>query len=334
MMLLSSRVGASNVEAAADGGTVTYLLSTELQNAMTSPNDHETPYQSYRRELDVDVDEEQENTWKVTDFGRVHTVSQGRLRLRILRISGCSTQGCVCACTHCAFFSHSPCFPVDQYSRDGSLHATDEVFNSASHLVALLLSCLGSALLVVEASTQRDAWKIVSLSIYGVSLIFLFLMSTLHHALEGPWEGFLRKMDYLAIYPLIGGTFTPLCLVYYHDSAIGWTFCSTVWLIAIIGMIMTAKYFERIPKWLSMTMYVSLGWLGACMTYWLIPVMQEGFGLFVLGGVIYTVGGYVYSTEQPNPFPGKFGFHEIWHVAVMLAAFVHWMLMYLYVLQY
>lgn len=222
-------------------------------------------------------------------------------------------------------------------SRDGSIHATDEVFNAASHLSATMLSILGTVLLITDSSAQGDAWKIVSFSIYGASLIFLFTCSTLHHSIVGSprLESFLRMLDYLAIYPLIAGTFTPLCLVFYHDSPIGWAFSSVVWGISIIGMLGTAFHFVQIPKWLSMTMYITLGWMGGCMTYWLLPALgRNGFGLFLLGGVCYTGGGYIYTTEKPNPFPGKFGFHEIWHIAVVVGAFIHWCLMYFYVLPW
>jgi hemolysin III len=206
-----------------------------------------------------------------------------------------------------------------------------------------MLSILGTALLVSEASSTQvlsdgteippDAWKIVSFSVYGASLIFLFLCSTVHHAVVGPLEGLFRMMDYLAIYPLIAGTFTPLCLVFFHDKSVGWAFCSTVWGLAILGMIATATCFHKIPRWFSMTMYVTLGWLGAGMTSWLIPVLGwGGFGLFLLGGVFYTVGGYIFTMETPNPIPGRFGFHEIWHVAVLIGAAIHWFLMFLYVL--
>jgi hemolysin III len=100
-------------------------------------------------------------------------------------------------------------------------------------------------------------------------------------------------------------------------------------------MAMTVSLHAKIPKWMSMTMYVTLGWLGAFMAYWLLAVLGwGGFGLFFLGGVFFTVGGYVYSTEQPNPVPGKFGFHEIWHIFVVLGAATHWLLMYCYVLPW
>lgn len=224
---------------------------------------------------------------------------------------------------------------VGEYSRDGSVHATDEVFNSASHLCALMLSFLGAVLLITQSSSMGEPWKIVAFAIYGSSLLFLFGASTLHHSIVGSMEPFLKMLDYLAIFPLIAGTFTPLCLVFFHDNTIGWTFFGTIWFLSICGMILTACLHERIPKWLSMTLYVTMGWLGACMTYWLAPFLGvQGLALLVIGGLWFTVGGYIFYTEQPNPIPGKFGFHEIWHVMVILGALTHWVLMYFYVLPY
>mmetsp|Transcript_11852 Transcript_11852/g.14339 ORF Transcript_11852/g.14339 Transcript_11852/m.14339 type:complete len:261 (-) Transcript_11852:52-834(-) len=227
---------------------------------------------------------------------------------------------------------------VPERSRDGSVHATDEVFNAASHLAATFFSILGTVLLIVQASAQGEPWKIVSFSIYGASLIFLFGASTLHHSITATEkvEEFFRMLDYLAIYPLIAGTFTPLCLVFYNNSVIGWAFCSVVWALSIAGMIMTITIFNKVPKWLSMTMYITLGWLGACMTYWLIPVIGwDGMCLFVLGGVFYTVGGYIYSTESLGIIiPGSIGFHEVWHIFVILGAGTHFLLMYTHVLPW
>jgi hemolysin III len=252
------------------------------------------PYYPHASEYGHELPQQPPEVWSITDFGR-----------------------------------------VNERSRDGSVHATDEVFNTASHFAATFLSFLGTVLLVVQASARHEPWKIVSFSVYGASLVFLFAASTLHHGLTGVHEAFFRRLDYLAIYPLISGTFTPLCLVFYHDSLIGWVFGATVWAIAILGMVATAFWFHKIPKWLSMTAYMTLGWLGACMTYWLIPVLgMDGFGLFLFGGILYTGGGYVFYTERPNPYPGTFGFHEIWHVTVVLAATCHWLLMYTYVLPW
>lgn len=226
---------------------------------------------------------------------------------------------------------------VGNLSRDGSIHATDEVFNSCSHLAGFFMSVLASVLLISESSAQGAPWKIVSFSIYGASLCFLFGASTLHHAITTTpaWERFFQLLDYLAIFPLIAGTFTPLCLVYFPYTTVGWSFFSVVWVLSLASMHVTARYFDKAPKWLTMTFYITLGWLGAFLTFWLWPVMgMGGVGLMILGGVLYTIGGIIYSTEQPNPYPGRFGFHELWHIFVLLAAAVHWFMMYEYVLKW
>lgn len=226
---------------------------------------------------------------------------------------------------------------VHERSRDGSVHSTDEVINAASHLAASMFTFLGSVLLIVGASAQGEPWKIVSFSIYGLSVTFMFVASTLHHSITGPpkLEETLRIMDYLAIYPLIAGTFTPLCLVFFHSSYIGWTFFAVIWFLAACGMFMTVCLFHKIPKWMTMTIYISMGWIGAFMTYWLFPYIGwTGILLLVAGGLFYTVGGYVYSVEEPNPYPGRFGFHEIWHIAVILGVASHWCLMYFIVLPW
>jgi hemolysin III len=143
-------------------------------------------------------------------------------------------------------------------------------------------------------------------------------------------------LDYLAIYPLIAGTFTPLCLFYLRDSVIGWSFLGVAWFLAFAGMILTATFgVERIPKWLSMTTYITMGWLGGILAIWLVPkVGGSGMSTFVSGGVAFTAGGYIFASERPNPIPGKFGFHEIWHVAVILGAALHYAVMYFYVLPW
>lgn len=235
---------------------------------------------------------------------------------------------------HITDFNHPSIGPL---SRDGSVHVTDEVFNAGSHVAATILSILGTSLLIAEASSQGNAWKIVSFSLYGASLINLFGSSTLHHMISSSEivERRLRMLDYVAIYPLIAGTFTPMCLVFYHDSVIGWCFFGTIWLIALAGMFFTIFLFHKIPKWLSMTMYITLGWLGVFMGNWLFPMLgYGGMAVYLLGGLFYTVGGAVFVLEKPNPIPGSFGFHEIWHVAVILGAGAHWCLIYFFVLPW
>jgi hemolysin III len=210
-------------------------------------------------------------------------------------------------------------------SRDGSPHATDEVFNSVSHLAAFIISVLGTVLLITKSATSDSgvAWKVVSFSIYGLSLCNLFLCSTLHHAVTSTRkvERLFQLLDYLAIFPLIAGTFTPMCLVFLHSTVIGWSFLAVVWTLSMISMVGLSHHFVKTPKWLTMTLYITLGWFGGFLALYLYPTYLQlnGIMLLILGGAFYTVGGYIYTTEQPSSdrlIPGKFGFHELWHIFV------------------
>jgi len=220
-----------------------------------------------------------------------------------------------------------------QRSRDGSLHVTDERFNTVSHLFAACFALVGAGLLISQAGVQGDPWKIVGLSVYGASLLSLFVSSTMHHGLDRSprLNEALRTLDYDAVFLLIGGTVTPLVLVLFR-TAFGWTVLGAVWAIAALGIVLRSVH-RRLPKYVTNTLYIALGWL---------PVLLVGAGgalpvgalvLMAAGGVVYSAGFVIFVAERPNLWPGVFGFHETWHLLVVVAAFLHYLLMYLYVLQ-
>jgi len=124
-------------------------------------------------------------------------------------------------------------------SRDGSIHVTDERFNAASHLAAALFAVVGTGLLVAQASVQGDPWKIVALSVYGLSLITLFTASALHHGIDRGLRvnEILRTIDYDSVFFLIAGTATPLVLVLFRNTY-GWTVLGGVWTIAVLGIVL------------------------------------------------------------------------------------------------
>jgi len=217
-------------------------------------------------------------------------------------------------------------------SRDGSIHVTDEKFNAASHLAAACFAVVGTGLLVAQAGAQGDPWKIVGLSIYGLSLIVLFSASALHHGIDrGPRVNeILRTIDYDSVFLLIAGTATPLVLVLFRN-VYGWTVLGGVWVIAVLGIVIRSVW-TRIPKWVTNTLYITLGWTAALLAGVAASVPLPALVLMAIGGVVYTVGFTIYVVEKPNPFPGVFGFHEIWHVLVVLAALLHYILIYFYVL--
>ena len=219
-----------------------------------------------------------------------------------------------------------------QLSRDGSVHVTDERFNTVSHLFATCFAIAGAALLIVQAAEQRDAWKLVGFSVYGLSVVTLFVSSTLHHGIDGGprVNEVLRTLDYDSVFLLIAGSTTPMVLVLFRTTY-GWTVLGAVWGIAAAGIV-ARSILRQLPKYVTNTLYIALGWM---------PVLLVGSGasvpggallLMAAGGLLYSAGFVVFVIERPNPWPGVFGFHEIWHLVVVVAAVLHYLLMYFYVL--
>jgi len=217
-------------------------------------------------------------------------------------------------------------------SRDGSRHVTDERFNTVSHLFAACFALVGAALLISQAGAQADPWKIVGFSIYGLSVVTLFVASTLHHGLDHSprVNEVLRTLDYDSVFFLIAGSVTPLVLVLFRTTY-GWTVLGGVWAIAVMGIVLRSMLRE-LPKYVTNTLYITLGW---------VPVLLVGAGgslpagayaLMAVGGLVYSAGFVIFVIEKPNPWPGVVGFHEIWHLMVVIAALLHYLLMYFYVL--
>jgi hemolysin III len=221
---------------------------------------------------------------------------------------------------------------VETRSRDGSIHVTDERFNTVSHLFASCFALVGAALLISQAGAQGDPWKIVGLSVYGVSLVSLFVSSTMHHALNrGPrLNEVLRTLDYDSVFFLIAGTVTPLVLVLFRNTY-GWTVFGAVWAIASLGIVLRSVL-RQLPKYVTNTLYVALGWVTVLLIGANGPLPVGALVLMAAGGFVYTAGFVIFVIEKPNPRPGMFGFHEIWHLLVVVAALLHYLLMYFYVL--
>jgi hemolysin III len=140
----------------------------------------------------------------------------------------------------------------------------------------------------------------------------------------------LRTMDYASVFFLIAGTATPLVLVLFR-TVYGWTVLGGVWTIAVLGIVLRSVW-RRVPKYVTNTLYIVLGWMAALLAGVASTVPLGATVLMAAGGVAYTVGFVVYVVEKPNLRPGVFGFHELWHVLVVLGALLHYLLVYFYVL--
>lgn len=222
---------------------------------------------------------------------------------------------------------------MENLSRDGSKHVTDEVINTATHLAASCFALLGLVLLVVGAVQNRDIWQVVGFTIYGLALLNLFVFSTLHHGLNlsDKANNVFRTFDYLSIFGLIGGTVTPIVLVLYRN-AFGWSMLAVVWAIIAVGIALRASI-KNLPKYITSTLFIVLGWLPVLLVIGGgVTLPPGGLALLATGGLLYTGGLVLFSLEWPNPWPGKLGFHEIWHIIVAIAALCHYMFMYLFVL--
>jgi hemolysin III len=209
---------------------------------------------------------------------------------------------------------------------------TDERFNTISHLFASCFTVAGAALLISQASAQGDPWKIAGFSVYGLSLVSLFVSSTMHHGLDRGQRlnEVLRTLDYDSVFLLIAGTITPLVLVLFRNTY-GWTVFGAVWAIASLGIVMRSVL-RQLPKYVTNTLYIALGWLTVLLVGANGRLPVGALVLMAAGGLVYSAGFVIFVIEKPNPRPGEFGFHETWHLLVVIAALLHYLLMYFYVL--
>jgi hemolysin III len=178
----------------------------------------------------------------------------------------------------------------------------------------------------VQASLQGDPWKIVSFSIYGVSLFMLYTLSTLYHSLRGRAKQIFRKLDHVAIYLLIAGTYTPFTLVTLRGTW-GWALFVIIWGLAIVGIVVDSRHREG-SRAIQMVIYLLMGWLILVAMYPLIRALPKGgLVLLVLGGLFYTSGIIFYGLDERMKHA-----HGIWHLFVLAGSISHYLAVLLYVL--
>lgn len=220
-------------------------------------------------------------------------------------------------------------------SKDGSKIVTDEVYNTTISGLGTLLAMFGTAILIIQSIAMGKPWQLLSFSVYGFGAINLFFLSAIHHGVNSTEqvEYLLRRLDYYAIFIMIAGSVTPFCLILLRNPA-GFGILGLIWFVALGGIALQVKY-PNLPRWFTTAQYVGMGWIGAIIVFriWNLLPWQATF-LLALGGLVYTVGAVLYVIERPNPFPGKFGFHEIWHLCVLSGAALHFAIMYFYLLPY
>ena len=204
----------------------------------------------------------------------------------------------------------------------------EEIANSITHGVGVLLGVVGMPILLIfSAQSDSDAgFKIAASIIYCLSMVILYLASTLYHSLTHPRaKRIFKLLDHASIYLLIAGTYTPFCLITLRDHN-GWLLFIILWSMALIGIISEAFWRTR-PRWLAVAIYLIMGWTAL----WVIPEMYRlldpiGFWLLVAGGLAYTLGTIFYVIKRVK------WFHSVFHGWVLLGTFLHFFTILLFVI--
>ena len=194
----------------------------------------------------------------------------------------------------------------------------EEIFNSVSHGTGGALAVAGTVVLIVCSAIYSDAWAVVSSCIYGASLIILYTMSTLYHAITNEKaKKFFRIMDHNTIFFLIAGTYTPITLAFMR-GALGWVLFGVVWAAAIVGIVLNSIDLERFRK-PSVVCYVAMGWvIIIAFKPFIESVPTISLVFLLIGGAFYTIGVIFYALKKVRYF------HSVWHLFTVAGSVFHY----------
>lgn len=209
-----------------------------------------------------------------------------------------------------------------------------EPINALTHLSGAILSFVALLAMVIKATiTTESALAISAVIVFGISMILLYSASATYHMVIAKDKviAFLRKLDHSMIFILIAGTYTPFCLISLNGVT-GWVLFSIIMFVALCGVLFKMIWFNC-PRWLSTSIYIVMGWMVIFVASPLSEVLStDGLFLLILGGILYTVGGIIYGAK-PNFLKSKYmGFHEIFHIFIMLGSTSHFLCVYMYVI--
>jgi hemolysin III len=204
-----------------------------------------------------------------------------------------------------------------------------EPFCGWSHLAGAALSV--AALLCLLLAARGRPFHLISLGIYGVSLVVLFTASALYHSLRGgpQFVRRLQRLDHMAIFLLIAGTYAPICLVSLHGPW-GWSLLAIEYILAFTGIALIVTLRRRFPAWLRIGLCAGMTWLIAILPLCLV-MPPTGIAWLLAGLLTYTIGTLILATDWPHLWPGKFSAHDLWHLFVLGGSACHFILMLVYV---
>lgn len=209
---------------------------------------------------------------------------------------------------------------------EGKYTIGEEIANSITHGIGVLLSVAGLSVLVTLAAIYGDAYRVVSFAIYGSTMILMYLASTFYHSFTNRRvKAFFRVFDHSAIFLLIAGTYTPFTLVTLR-GAWGWTLFGLIWGFAIAGIFITVFLMHKL-KWVALVIYVIMGWLVVIAVKPMIVGLPFAGLMWLLAGGLFYTGGIVFYVWDNLPYN-----HAIWHIFVLLGTVSHFFCVLFYVL--
>ncbi|MBP0726940.1 hemolysin III family protein [Bacillus sp. RG28] len=209
-----------------------------------------------------------------------------------------------------------------------------EPINAFTHLAGAILSFIALLCMVVKVSiTMPSPTTIFAVIMFGISLIVLYSASATYHSVVAKDKViyFFRKIDHSMIFILIAGTYTPFCLISLHNK-IGWILFTLIYLTAVCGIVFKMFWFSC-PRWLSTSIYIVMGWMIVLFIKPLSGTLSiSGLLFLLLGGVFYTIGGFIYGAKPKWLEFKYFGHHEIFHIFILLGSLAHFLCVYFYVI--
>ncbi|MFI3200679.1 MAG: hemolysin III family protein [Eubacteriales bacterium] len=203
--------------------------------------------------------------------------------------------------------------------------------SALTHFIGMLLTLIFAFPLLIKASTSLNPTTMISMIVFVLSMTLLYGASTTYHSVNASPKiiQLFRKIDHMMIFVLIAGSYTPICLVAFHNR-MGYILLSIIWGIAFTG-ICVKGFWITCPKWFSSTIYILMGWICVAVFGQLYEAMSTlCFMYLLIGGIIYTIGGVIYALKLPlfNQKFKHFGSHELFHLFVMGGSICHFLCMY------
>ncbi len=198
-----------------------------------------------------------------------------------------------------------------------------------THLFGAVASAVGLVILVRKGIAVGDALAVAAFAVFGAGLLLLYAASATYHLARVSERAqlVLRKIDHIMIFVLIASTYTPVCAITLRGR-LGYSMLALVWGFAVAGAVLKL-FFLNVPRWVYTGVYLGLGWLAVTLTAPILRAVGVGPLLWmVAGGLMYTVGAVIYGVKRPNPLPGVLGFHEIFHIFILMGSACHYVFIY------